>query len=66
MKKIFILEAEGPQRILIGHYSSKEKANKAWRRWKYAFRGTIWGASNKILLVDFVNVLHVYGKVVSI
>ena len=60
--KIFRLEADGTHRVLIGHFSSKEKADKAWKRWKYAFRGTIWSSSKKILLADFVNVIYLYGK----
>lgn len=53
--KIFVLEAEGPWNVSVGVFTSKEKANKAWRRWKYAYRGTQWEDAKKILKVWVAN-----------
>lgn len=64
--KIFTLKANGPHSVLIGVFSSKEKADRAWRRWKYAFRGTIWSNAKKALTVITANTVCLYGKELSV
>jgi len=56
-KQVFMLEADGAWRVYVGLFSSKEKANKAWRRWKYAYRSTEWQSAKKRLLVYTVDTM---------
>lgn len=53
--KIFTLSAEGPWNAHVGVFTSKAKADKAWRLWKYALRGTHWQGAKKILTVAIAN-----------
>ena len=55
--KIFLLEAKGPSKrnTNVGVFTSKIKADKAWRQWKYAFRGTTIFNYKKVLMVWVAN-----------
>ena len=59
-KKMYMLEANGKWDVLIGLFSSKEKANKAWRRWKYAYKFTEWKSAKKKLY--FYDVDTIFDK----
>ena len=61
--KIFSLFADGPHRANIGIFTSKEKAHKAWRRFKYAYRGTVWSTAKKALYVQVANLDYRCKKV---
>lgn len=57
---MYMLEASGQWDVFIGLFSSKEKANKAWRRWKYAYKSTVWEVSKKKLY--FYDVDTIFDK----
>ncbi len=56
-KYIYLLDADGPWRVSVGAFSSKEEANKAWRRWKYAYRATEWQHATKILVAHTIDTM---------
>jgi hypothetical protein len=58
MKTIFILEASAPWTCVLGIFSSKEKANNAWRRWKRLHKNTAWENARKILKIYTIDKLE--------
>ena len=63
---IFTLKANGPHSVIIGVFTSKGKADKAWTRWKRAFRGTVWSNAKKDLSVIAADTVVLYGKVMAV
>lgn len=55
--KIFLLEAKDSKghNTNVGVFTSKAKADKAWRQWKYAWRGTSIFNYKKVLMVWVAN-----------
>jgi hypothetical protein len=53
---IFPLYAKADRKIIVGMFTSKAKADKAWRRFKYALRHSAeWCKAKKMLYVIEVN-----------
>lgn len=57
MQHIYTLGADGQWICLIGMFSTKEKANKAWKIWKDTMRGTVWAYAKKKLSAERVDVI---------
>lgn len=53
--KIYSLDAIGPHRAHLGIFTSKKKADNAWRRFRYGYRGTVWENAKKFLGVEITD-----------